>query len=142
MKLPNKRNFLAFASWVFLFACNKTTEHHPKLPLSTKEIVAQTVGTYQCTRYCKQGSIGAGWTYDTAMNIPLVISQFNDSTLLVLGYQLSYYDTSNKQFVFHQPASGLGHWCRIDSSFTQVYFSYWDGGLGGGSGCEYYGVKQ
>lgn len=110
--------------------------------LSLKEIIDNTIGTYTTNRICSSGSLISGYTYDTTFNMPLIVNKENDSTLSINGLKLSFEGNLNtKYYYFSQPSSGGGHHALIDSTLTDLIFSYWSGGLGGGSGCSYTGRK-
>lgn len=110
--------------------------------LSLKEIIDNSIGIYTTNRICSSGSIISGYSYDTTFNVPLVVQKEDDSTLLINGIKLSFEgNLDTKYYHFFQPASGGGHYALIDSNLTNLVFSYWFGGLGGGSGCSYTGKK-
>lgn len=131
---------------VFIFsACNKTTPSSTSiLPyLTTNQIVDKAVGNFKCNRVCKTGSNVNGYVYDTTTNVNLTITKVNDSTIRIDSFTLFYdrYDTSVAHH-FQYPNSGGGHHFTIDTSFKNIYFSFWNGGLRGGTGCNYDGIKQ
>lgn len=139
--------------YIFLlitFSCRKNNDH-PIVPveiaptektISVTDIVNNSIGTYTCTRICKNGNILSGYVYDTTYNTPLLIEKENDSTLSIERYKLFFSgNVETKYYHFYQPSSGGGHHANIDSTFNNIFFSYWNGGLGGGSGCTYYGHK-
>jgi hypothetical protein len=110
--------------------------------LTVKKIIDSIIGNYTTTRICEGGSNISGYNYDTSYNIILKVEKENDSMLLINGYSLSFYgDLATKYYHFYLAASGGGQHAIIDSTFTTINFSYWSGGLGGGSGCSYKGYK-
>lgn len=130
---------------LFASACNKNTIIAPvkNNVLTVNQIIDKTIGNYNCTRVCKTGNAINSYVYDTAFNVNLSISKENDSTLRIDSFKLFYlrYDTA-LQYYFYYPQSGGGHHFTIDTSFHNIYFSFWNGGLGGGTGCNYNGLKQ
>lgn len=126
---------------LFAISCKKQDTSVLK-ELSLKEIIDNTIGTYTTNRICSSGSMTSGYTYDTTFNVPLVVKKENDSTLLINGLKLSFEgNLDTKYYHFFLPESGGGHHALIDSTLTNLIFSYWFGGLGGGSGCSYTGRK-
>lgn len=130
---------------LIFFSCRKQEIEmdKPNIPLTVKQIVDSAVGTYLTTKYCTSGSHAEGYTYDTAYNVLLEVERENDTMLNIQGIIFPFAGSIEYKFYqFHVSASGGGHNFRIDSTFTKIDFGYWFGGLGGGRGCQFVGVKQ
>ncbi len=148
------RNLLIIFILSILFSCKKESQPSEtttikqdtitvkKDTLTVKTLIDSIVGMYNTTRICTHGTMINGYTSDTAYNIPLTVSKANDSMLLIYHYKLYFCGNLNtKYYYFCLIASGGGHCAFIDSTFSRISFSYWDGGLGGGSGCYFLGNK-
>jgi hypothetical protein len=136
---------LILCSIFIIISCKKHEIEidNPETQITVKQIVDTAVGKYLTTRFCSSGSSVGGYTYDTAYNVILEVEKENDSTLIIEGIKLPFNGSIEyKYYQFHLSASGGGHNFRIDSTFTKINFGYWFGGLGGGSGCQFIGIKQ
>lgn len=123
-----------------IVSCKKEANQTPRFTLH--DLAMNATGTYTCTRYCQSGSGPGGYVYDTAYQVSLAVAYLNDSVLMIEGEQLSFAGNLDSQsYYFYRPASGGGSHARFDSSGHTVMYSYWNGGLGGGDGCTYYGIK-
>lgn len=137
------KNYIYYFLLIIL-SCKKNndTPNIAKRITTVTDVVNNTIGTYTCTRICSSGNNINGYIYDTTYHSRLIIEKENDSTLLIEGYILSFSgDLTTKYYHFYQPSSGGGQHVIIDSTFENISFSYWNGGLGGGSGCGYNGYK-
>ncbi|HYV90329.1 MAG TPA: hypothetical protein VE978_01035 [Chitinophagales bacterium] len=111
-------------------------------PLTLKQVVENCTGTYQTTRLCTWGSMVSGYVHDTTYNVQLSVTSLYDTILFIEGHRLDFSgNLDSNNYFFYYPASGGGASATIDSTFNSIQFGYWDGGLGGGSGCNYSGHK-
>lgn len=110
--------------------------------LTLSQLVDKAIGKYTSTQYCSSGNSIGGYTYDTAYNVTIVISTSDDTTIIFNGTQMYFSgNLSAKQYSFYSPSSGGGYHFQFDSLCHNINFGYWDGGLGGGSGCSGFGTK-
>ena len=127
--------------FIFLSSCKKETTTK-STNLSISQLVQKIIGTYTGTQYCSYGSGAAGYTYDTTYNASIVISTSDDSTIIMNGRQLNFAgNLSLHQYDFYSASSGGGYNAQFDSSCHTLMYGYWDGGLGGGAGCNGSGSK-
>jgi hypothetical protein len=126
---------------ILVSACRKE-RNSANNTLTTTQLVHAIIGNYNTIEICQTGNNVSGYVIDTNYNVPLSISTSDDSSIYLNGRQLFFSgNLSLKQYNFYSPSSGGGYNAQFDSTLHHIQFGYWDGGLGGGSGCSGNGSK-
>ena len=111
------RYLFTFLLLILIFSCQKaeTTNNVAQL----RSVVGQISGTYHTTQICTSGS-GS----DTSYNISVSVANLNDTTLVIMGQQLSFTgNLSTKSYAFSCCLSGTASYSfSVDSNFQN--FSY------------------
>jgi hypothetical protein len=110
--------------------------------VSLWQVIANTSGNYVGTKvsyYYQSGS--PVHYYDTILNYTLVVTSNSDSSIHVNNTELEYYGDYSNLYKFIKPIGTHGHEFQITHGFDSVYYGFSAGGLGGGGGWIFHGMK-
>jgi hypothetical protein len=96
-------------------------------------------GTYECSKHSYWWMMGEG-SSDTTYIVDFVVERDDYEIILPNGSRIHADDLRNEQM--HEIGSKPDFYQSIQFIKDSIYYNYYSGGLGGGSGADYAGVKK